>query len=119
MNDTAASSPVDTELRRLDRRLDELVSAVQQLKEENRALRHRQDNLISERANLLQKTEQVRARVEAMTGRLKAMSMARERRAHDAGQRPRPRQGVPGGLPGRGALRPARLRGIPRRQDAR
>ena len=44
-----------------------------QLKEENRALRHRQDNLISERANLLQKNEQVRARVEAMIGRLKSM----------------------------------------------
>jgi cell division protein ZapB len=73
MNDTAATSPVDAELRRLDGRLDELVLAVQQLKEENRALRHRQDNLISERANLLQKNEQVRARVEAMIGRLKAM----------------------------------------------
>jgi cell division protein ZapB len=46
---------------------------VQQLKEENRALRRRQDNLISERANLLQKNEQVRARVEAMIGRLKSM----------------------------------------------
>ena len=44
-----------------------------QLKEENRALRQRQDNLIAERANLLQKNEQVRARVEAMIGRLKAM----------------------------------------------
>ena len=73
MNDTAAKSPVDAELRRLERRLDELVVAVQQLKEENRALRHRQDNLISERANLLQKNEQVRARVEAMIGRLKSM----------------------------------------------
>ena len=73
MNDTAAKSPVDAELRRLERRLDELVTSVQQLKEENRALRHRQDNRISERANLLQKNEQVRARVEAMIGRLKSM----------------------------------------------
>ena len=44
-----------------------------QLKEENRSLRQRQDNLIAERATLLQKNEQVRARVEAMIGRLKAM----------------------------------------------
>jgi cell division protein ZapB len=73
MNDSAAKSPVDTELRRLERRLDELVATMHQLKEENRALRHRQDNLISERANLLQKNEQVRARVEAMIGRLKSM----------------------------------------------
>ncbi len=43
------------------------------MKEENRALRQRQDSLMTERANLLQKNEQVRARVEAMIGRLKSM----------------------------------------------
>lgn len=46
---------------------------VAQLKEENRALRQRQDALAAERATLMQKNEQVRARVEAMIGRLKAM----------------------------------------------
>jgi cell division protein ZapB len=64
---------VDAELRRLERRVDELVATIGQLKEENRALRQRQDTLMSERANLLQKNVQVRARVEAMIGRLKAM----------------------------------------------
>jgi cell division protein ZapB len=54
-------------------RLDELVVITSQLKEENQSLRQRQDNLIAERATLLQKNEQVRARVEAMIGRLKAM----------------------------------------------
>ena len=44
-----------------------------QLKEENRSLKDRQDSLIADRATLLQKNEQVRARVEAMIGRLKAM----------------------------------------------
>ncbi len=44
-----------------------------QLQEENKSLRQRQDSLIAERATLLQKNEQVRARVEAMIGRLKAM----------------------------------------------
>lgn len=44
-----------------------------QFKEENRALRQRLDSLMTERATLLQKNEQVRARVEAMIGRLKAM----------------------------------------------
>jgi cell division protein ZapB len=73
MNETAARSPVESELRRLEKRLDDLVVTLGQLKEENRALRHRQDTLMSERANLLQKNEQVRARVEAMIGRLKAM----------------------------------------------
>jgi len=41
--------------------------------EENRALRQRQDALSAERATLLAKNEQVRARVEAMIGRLKSM----------------------------------------------
>jgi cell division protein ZapB len=61
------------ELERLEKRLDDLVIICGQLKEENRSLRQRQDALIAERANLLQKSEQVRARVEAMVGRLKAM----------------------------------------------
>mgnify|MGYP001188901893 CR=1 FL=1 len=61
------------ELERLGKRLDDLVVTCNQLKEENRSLRQRQDALTAERANLLQKNEQVRARVEAMIGRLKAM----------------------------------------------
>ena len=61
------------ELERLERRLDELVVITNQLKDENRSLRQRQDTLIAERATLLQKNEQVRSRVEAMVGRLKAM----------------------------------------------
>jgi cell division protein ZapB len=73
MSEPAARSAVDAELRRLERRVDELVATIRQLKEENRALRQRQDTLTSERANLLQKNEQVRGRVEAMIGRLKAM----------------------------------------------
>ena len=61
------------ELVRLEKRLDELVVICNQLKEENRSLKERQDSLIADRATLLQKNEQVRARVEAMIGRLKAM----------------------------------------------
>ena len=62
-----------SELERLEKRLDELVVICNQLKEENRSLKQRQDTLIADRATLLQKNEQVRARVEAMIGRLKAM----------------------------------------------
>jgi cell division protein ZapB len=61
------------ELVRLEKRLDELVVICNQLKEENSSLKDRQDSLIADRATLLQKNEQVRARVEAMIGRLKAM----------------------------------------------
>ena len=61
------------ELARLEKRLDELVVICSQLKDENRSLKTRQDSLIADRATLLQKNEQVRARVEAMINRLKAM----------------------------------------------
>jgi cell division protein ZapB len=73
MSETPAKSAAANELKALERRIDELVATVSQLKEETRALRQRQDMLMSERANLLNKNEQVRARVEAMIGRLKAM----------------------------------------------
>lgn len=61
------------ELERLETHVGELADTCASLREENRSLRQRQDALISERATLLQKNEQVRARVEAMIGRLKAM----------------------------------------------
>ena len=73
MSETSARSAVDAELKRLGRRIDELVATIGQVKEENRALRQRQETLMTERASLLQKNEQVRGRVEAMIGRLKAM----------------------------------------------
>lgn len=68
-----ARAAVELELKKLERRLDELIGTVSQLKEENRSLRTRQDTLSVERSALLQKNEQVRSRVEAMIGRLKAM----------------------------------------------
>lgn len=67
------NSKFEHELKRLEKRVDALVSVCDQLQDENRSLKQRQDVLTSERANLLQKNEQVRARVEAMIGRLKAM----------------------------------------------
>ena len=72
MND-AISSKFEHELKRLEKRVDALVRVCDQLQDENRSLKQRQDVLTSERASLLQKNEQVRARVEAMIGRLKAM----------------------------------------------
>ena len=63
----------ERELKRLEKRVDALVGVCDQLQDENKSLKQRQDVLTAERANLLQKNEQVRARVEAMIGRLKAM----------------------------------------------
>ena len=73
MPDTKIPTAIDLELKRLERRVDELLDTVQQLKEENRALRQRQDTLAAEKTSLLNRNEQVRTRVEAMIGRLKAM----------------------------------------------
>ncbi len=67
------NSKFEHELKRLEKRVDALVQVCDKLQEENRSLKQRQDVLTFERANLLQKNEQVRARVEAMIGRLKAM----------------------------------------------
>jgi cell division protein ZapB len=63
----------ELELKRLEQRVDALVRICDQLQDANKSLKQRQDTLTGERATLLQKNEQVRARVEAMIGRLKAM----------------------------------------------
>ncbi len=73
MTESTARSALETELKRLEKRLEELVVTVSHLKEENRALKARHETLTAERSALLQKNEQVRARVEAMIGRLKSM----------------------------------------------
>jgi cell division protein ZapB len=62
-----------TELAQLERRIEELLLSVDALKEENRALRQRQESLAAERSSFAQRNDQVRARVEAMIGRLKTM----------------------------------------------
>lgn len=69
----ANKNGLELELKRLEKQVDDLIAGIQDLKEENRALRHRQDSLANERASLLQKNEQVRTRVEAMIGRLKML----------------------------------------------
>ena len=71
--DAQTNHRFDVELRRLEKRLEELVGHCRQLQEENKSLRQRQDSLVSERASLLYKNEQARTRVEAMIGRLKGM----------------------------------------------
>jgi len=76
MNEANSKSAVELELKRLEKRLEDLIVTVSHIKEENRALRQRQDTLTSERATLLQKNEKVRGRVEAMIGRLKSMEQA-------------------------------------------
>jgi cell division protein ZapB len=74
MSDKAAErTGLDAEIRRLEKQIDELLGVLGALREENRALRQRQDGLANERATLMQRNEQVRTRVEAMIGRLKTL----------------------------------------------
>jgi cell division protein ZapB len=73
MAENSKNSSLDVEFKRLEKRLEELVSTVHRLKDENRALRARQDSLAAEKTTVMNRSEQVRARVEAMIGRLKAM----------------------------------------------
>jgi cell division protein ZapB len=73
MAENSRTGSLDVEFKRLEKRLEELVSTVHRLKDENRALRARQDTLAAEKTTVMNRSEQVRARVEAMIGRLKAM----------------------------------------------
>ena len=66
-------TPLDLELARLGKCVEDLAATVEQLQEENRALRQRHGTLTSERSVLLHKNEQVRTRVEGIIGRLKTM----------------------------------------------
>jgi len=69
----SSKAPLELELTRLVKRVDELITTVERLRDENRALRARHESLAGERAALMHKNEQVRTRVEAMIGRLKTL----------------------------------------------
>jgi len=64
---------VKQELAALGAQVDRLVETVRRLNEENRSLRHSQEQLANERAGLMARNEQARSRVEAMIQRLKAL----------------------------------------------
>jgi len=63
----------DSEVAKLEIRIDELIETCDKLKEENNLLRGSQSALVEERAGLIEKTDIARTRVEAMLVRLKSM----------------------------------------------
>ena len=71
LNEPMPDSTMD--IIQLEQRVEDLILACSNLKEENQSLRQRQDSLVNERAELVEKTELARTRVEAMISRLKAM----------------------------------------------
>ncbi|WP_267224643.1 TIGR02449 family protein [Dyella silvae] len=71
--ETVKPDPVRQELAALGEQVDRLLDMVRRLTEENRSLRHSQEQLATERAGLMARNEQARSRVEAMIQRLKAL----------------------------------------------
>jgi len=63
----------DSEISKLEQRIDELITLTETLGNENSLMRDRQNILVEERARLIEKAELARSRVEAMLVRLKAM----------------------------------------------
>ncbi|HEB58261.1 MAG TPA: TIGR02449 family protein [Gammaproteobacteria bacterium] len=63
----------ESDLKKLEQRVDELIEAVTRLKTENQSLREDKTSLETERNKLLKNTELARSRVEAMIERLRAM----------------------------------------------
>jgi cell division protein ZapB len=63
----------ESDISKLERRIDELIALVEQLSNENHLMRERQNLLVEERARLIEKAELARSRVESMLVRLKSM----------------------------------------------
>lgn len=61
------------DLRKLETRIDDLISACQRLRQENQSLKGEHDVLNEKHARLMEKTRIARERVESMIGRLKAL----------------------------------------------
>jgi cell division protein ZapA len=70
MSDTTKTQ-LDLELTRLTKRIEELLTILEHLKEENRALRTRHESLAGERAALMHKNEQVRDAAEFLNARMR------------------------------------------------
>ena len=63
----------EQEVKKLEYLVDDLLQACEHLNQENRLLRERQGQLLSERCKLVEKNELASSRVEAMIVRLKAL----------------------------------------------
>ena len=73
MANTNQTQAADIALKKLESRIEDLVSVVTKLKDENDALSSSHETLSAERSKLMKKNETARTRVEAMIGRLKGM----------------------------------------------
>ena len=73
MSEQNQSGISEQELSALEHQVESLIEACAYLKDENRALRAKQENLQAERSDLAEKNEQARSRVDAIISRLKSL----------------------------------------------
>ena len=73
MTNKKQTQAADVALNKLETRVEDLVSMVNKLKDENGTLSSSHATMSTERSALIEKNEQARSRVEAMISRLKAM----------------------------------------------
>ncbi len=73
MTNDNKTQAAEVELKKLEFRVDELVNICDKLRDENQTLRDQHASISADKATLVEKNEQVRTRVEAMIGRLRAM----------------------------------------------
>ena len=66
-------SLVETDLKQLEHRVDELITTIERLTAENHSLQNQHKNIAGERTKLMEKHELVRGRVESMINRLKSL----------------------------------------------
>lgn len=72
-NRDISSNIPEQDLRALESRVEDLIRACVQLKDDNRILRAEVERLLGERAQLVQNNATVSERVDAMISKLKAM----------------------------------------------
>lgn len=63
----------DADLTQLESRIEALIQTCNRLREENRALRHQQAALMTERSGLMERNEAAHAKVDAIIQRLRSM----------------------------------------------
>ncbi len=73
MSDTNSQNITEQELSILESHVEALIKTCTHLKQENRALRGRQETLQQERAEVMEKNNIARIRVDAMITRLKSL----------------------------------------------
>ena len=63
----------DEDIKALEHRIDQLINACHQLRQQNQLLRSEHENLSQKHSRLVEKTQVARTRIEAMIGRLKSL----------------------------------------------